>query len=218
MMLKKMVGAIAISLAALAGGNALADTVTKAPDIGTWWHPLGSSGTPVYSNSFVASITGVVTEFGLWLKGGPADLRFQIYDSIGGNLANGPDSSSALVTSGVITGQTFANLTYVSAAPLSGGATLQSGHTYWFAATGVGLASQGSYYVGGHTQNSGGIVDNGTFWFSNDVGGITFDGRGYTPEMAFQVTLAPVPEPESFALLIAGLGLMGAVARRRTRS
>jgi hypothetical protein len=29
------------------------------------------------------------------------------------------------------------------------------------------------------------------------------------------VTLAPVPEPETYALLLAGLGLMGAVARRR---
>jgi hypothetical protein len=28
----------------------------------------------------------------------------------------------------------------------------------------------------------------------------------------------PVPEPESFAMLLAGLGLMGTIARRRTRT
>jgi hypothetical protein len=29
------------------------------------------------------------------------------------------------------------------------------------------------------------------------------------------LTTAPVPEPETYALLIAGLGIVGAVARRR---
>ncbi|MBK9347843.1 MAG: PEP-CTERM sorting domain-containing protein [Burkholderiales bacterium] len=29
------------------------------------------------------------------------------------------------------------------------------------------------------------------------------------------VLLAPVPEPETYAMLLAGLGVMGAVARRR---
>jgi hypothetical protein len=28
----------------------------------------------------------------------------------------------------------------------------------------------------------------------------------------------PVPEPESFAMLLAGLGLMGTIARRRSRA
>jgi hypothetical protein len=31
------------------------------------------------------------------------------------------------------------------------------------------------------------------------------------------VSLTPVPEPESFAMMIAGLGLMGAIARRRAK-
>jgi hypothetical protein len=32
------------------------------------------------------------------------------------------------------------------------------------------------------------------------------------------VTITPVPEPETYAMLLAGLGLMGAIARRRNKS
>jgi hypothetical protein len=35
---------------------------------------------------------------------------------------------------------------------------------------------------------------------------------------AINGTVSPVPEPESFAMLVAGLGLMGAIARRRSKS
>jgi len=35
------------------------------------------------------------------------------------------------------------------------------------------------------------------------------------PTYDFAVTAAPVPEPESYAMLLAGLGLMGGIARRR---
>ena len=38
---------------------------------------------------------------------------------------------------------------------------------------------------------------------------------GTSSNAAFNLTLAPVPEPETYAMLLAGLGLMGAVARRR---
>ena len=46
----------------------------------------------------------------------------------------------------------------------------------------------------------------GSYWFKLS---------GYGEAASYTVTLAPVPEPETYALLLAGLGLMGAVARRR---
>jgi hypothetical protein len=88
--------------------------------------------------------------------------------------------------------------------------------TYWFAASTVGLGGTGEFNVGGHTQNSGGIVDNGTFWYSNDSTGIDFDGQALTPEMAFTVNISSasveVPEPEALVLL--ALGLLGVTSRR----
>lgn len=41
---------------------------------------------------------------------------------------------------------------------------------------------------------------------------------GTSSNAAFNLTLAPVPEPETYAMLLAGLGLMGAIARRRKKA
>lgn len=50
------------------------------------------------------------------------------------------------------------------------------------------------------------LVPGVNYWFKLSGSG---DFANYT------VTLAPVPEPESYAMLLAGLGLMGFIARRR---
>ena len=55
-------------------------------------------------------------------------------------------------------------------------------------------------------QSTFSLTSGGSYWFKLSGSG---DLASYT------VTLAPVPEPETYALLLAGLGLMGAVARRR---
>lgn len=44
---------------------------------------------------------------------------------------------------------------------------------------------------------------------------------GQVPNLAIlgaNYSITPVPEPETFAMLLAGLGLMGAIARRRNKS
>jgi hypothetical protein len=55
-------------------------------------------------------------------------------------------------------------------------------------------------------QSSFGLTPGGSYWFRLSGSG---DAASYT------VTLAPVPEPETYALLLAGLGLMGVIGRRR---
>jgi len=44
------------------------------------------------------------------------------------------------------------------------------------------------------------------------------DGAWHLQISAVTAVTAPVPEPETYAMMLAGLGLMGAVARRRTKS
>jgi hypothetical protein len=51
----------------------------------------------------------------------------------------------------------------------------------------------------------------------NCAGFVTSEGKKTTVDFAFNITgtATPVPEPETYAMLLAGLGIVGAVARRR---
>ncbi|MDR1229085.1 MAG: THxN family PEP-CTERM protein [Azoarcus sp.] len=50
---------------------------------------------------------------------------------------------------------------------------------------------------------------------SNCFGFMTNEGAETGVKFGFHVAAAPVPEPETYAMLLAGLGIVGAVARRR---
>ena len=68
-----------------------------------------------------------------------------------------------------------------------------------------------NYYLSLSAQN-GGIAD-----FSNSAH-LSFDmdkGVALTSSSGYQYGVAAVPEPETYAMLMSGLGIMGLVARRR---
>ena len=205
----------ALSVIAVAAGTTLAGDIVKPPNEGGTWQPLDpDTGTYIYANSFVADETGVVDELGTWLvAGGGAGtgglVAFEVYGSIGGNAANGPDSTDVIVSTGLldIGGGTDTVDLYTAAPAFSG--VLNAGETYWFAANVIGGGPADPYQTGRHIQNSV-YNDDGTFWFSNDPTGVNFDGQNFTPEMSLSVSI--VPAPGAFALL--GLGGL-AVARRR---
>lgn len=67
-------------------------------------------------------------------------------------------------------------------------------------------------------------AETGAFVYSQTVTGLTqgetywFELAGNATSASYSVTLAPVPEPENWAMLVSGLALMGFVARRRMPS
>ncbi|MBK7406141.1 MAG: PEP-CTERM sorting domain-containing protein [Phycisphaerales bacterium] len=201
-MKKGMICAIVIGAGA---ASAMAD-ITKNPDLGNYWNPLSPNGTYVYADSFVADAGGV-TNLGMWLDDvgtGGSSVRFEVWGDTGGF---GPDAGNVIASTGSLAIGATGGLNYYQA---NASGSLIPGNTYWFAATCVGESGNGSYQVGGHTQNSE-QNDNGTFWYSNDSSGFSFDGQRLTPEMAFHV--GTVPAPASLALV----GLGGLVATRRRR-
>lgn len=199
---------LAILALALGSGSAALADITKPPDIGLWWHPVGANGSYVYADSFIADEDCTISDLGTWLDdqgSGGSSVRFEVWGDNGG-----PDPFNVISSTGSVSPQVGAGLAYNQYSASAG--NLVNGTKYWFAITGVGEAGPGGWYTGGHTQNSV-YNDNGTFWFSNDPSGISFDGQNLTPEVAFSV-ICRVPAPGSAALL----GLGGLVAARRRRA
>jgi hypothetical protein len=218
----RKISAILVGAAfALLSTPAFANVITKNPDLGAYWQPLKNEGTGtfVYANSFVADSTGSVTALGTWLLDlSGANSQQVIFDVVGSN-GGAPDMSNVIATTGILDLSVLSTLSFFSANTVSSG-VLTSGQTYFFAADVRGLISGDGKEVGGHTQNSGGITDNGTFWYSNDAAGAVFDGKTLIPEMAFSVTIgdAVVPVPEPVTLSLFGAGLVGAFQMRRRKS
>jgi hypothetical protein len=86
----------------------------------------------------------------------------------------------------------------------------------------------GAIYVNGQRVWDGKIGDGGSTSFNVSTlvhQGSTVDfvlganGNDYTDSTRFTATIAsvtaPVPEPETYAMMLAGLGLLGVAARRR---
>ncbi len=79
---------------------------------------------------------------------------------------------------------------------------------------------KGSAFATGNATSASGSFLLGAGTYSVFVGGNDFSTYGNNNKFGFNATLsvAAVPEPESYAMMLAGLGLMGFVARRRKAS
>ena len=63
---------------------------------------------------------------------------------------------------------------------------------------------------------TGNSIDIGFTTYNEEIPQFTFDGEGGTAVFAYSA--APVPEPETYALMLMGLGLLGFIARRKTQN
>ena len=81
-----------------------------------------------------------------------------------------------------------------------------------FSISGLGGATADEtlgYFALNSTNNAG----QGNFYFASHVAG--FSAGGQTSAFFAGSTVAPIPEPESYSLMLTGLGLLGFIARRR---
>ena len=154
----------------------------------------GGTGLSTITLSAGESFSVLASASDLWSAG--ALPRWSNANGLTSSLAaTGSDESG--LASGTLIGQSFGAYTY-------------NGFT---AAFGQLVGQVGSQYFALGTNAVGTATSAGTlnlFYWDN----LGSDNVG---SIAVTVAVASVPEPETFAMLLAGLGLIGAMVRRRTK-
>jgi len=81
-----------------------------------------------------------------------------------------------------------------------------------------GIADSLHAPIGGSTdhKSGSGLLQTGNYYFL--VSGSANGSLGGQYQFGAQTLALPVPEPETYAMFLAGLGLIGAIARRRKQS
>ena len=194
-------------------------------------------GTTIYSSSSAALTYSVDEKFsGIWagIFGSPTSLFTHIASSP--SIVSGDPSLFNFFPKSILTTDVIENVT--TCAPCTSIQVLNSGDkiftTNTIAFNGGSVPSANTpglfdnLYKGTITITGGtGLFKNATGggnYFATDFGAINDDGKGnisfnsfgkWDFEQNITVNTAPVPEPEIYAMMMAGLGLMGFVARRR---
>jgi hypothetical protein len=126
-----------------------------------------------------------------------------------------------MLTTATGSGKTFAgtaNWSYGSTFDLNLNLFGKGTDFYSFTLTGPGFTETST-----KSYSSSAAFDFNTGWTELDAGSYTFSYFGTAKKGSVAgltlsssiAPLAPVPEPETYAMLLAGLGLMGAIAKRR---
>ena len=129
------------------------------------------------------------------------------YDGKGGNLTN------------MIWSQTFSNqvsqTSYISHFSPTNGPVLQANTAYWLVAD-AAVNGSTEFFVEANAIGATGSRYTNTFNRTNpNYYRVAQIYSSTAPSMAMSISVTAVPEPESYAMLLAGLGLIGAAVKRR---
>lgn len=211
-------------------------TATKLGNLGTPFHSSVGGGSMAFGINDVGQVAGhsVITVDNpnnlyhavLWNGTTPTDL---------GTLGGSNSSALAINASGQIVGWSNTSGNFHQHATLWDGATITDlgaglvGNSRALAINSAGLVVGNSGY-GATLWNGTTAINLNSFldasaisagWVLGDATGINDNGwivgNAYNSKLgvSYGYLLAPVPEPETYAMMLAGLGLLGIVVRRR---
>ena len=188
---------------------AAAVTISNTPTGGNI-SPFGAPDTRTYGQVFTAPVTGTLTSFTLFLNGGVGALRGGV-GTWNGTAAwgSGFGSPTNLYLSADVPSMMAGAYTFAPNVAVTAG-SLYVAYLTAFNVAGanatttmpLGTAASGlNYFV---WNNNSDPVGNGSWNYAFNTGNVQFSA-----------TFAAIPEPQSWAMLIAGFGLVGASMRRR---
>jgi hypothetical protein len=221
--------------ASVSVGSLSSDTVSSADASSFWLDEWTFSVSPLSAGSFV---TLAFRLDGTW-RNGEVGFQFGVFDPTLPD-AGSPDGLDPLVEGGQIAGATFSSGTLtglafdgISIQPFLASGTSEDGAADWIfelllqpvdgrtytLAAFLGVDSSVSDLEDPSLTPFGvtGEVDFDSTAALTNVG--LPDGVSFTSAAgaSYNITVASVPEPDTWALLLAGLGLIGVAARRRRR-
>ena len=215
MKIRALISLLALSVATAAGA------ATQTNDYGSYSLSFDDStifGSPSFSFTSGGNVAGfgwnLPTSVNVVSLGAPVTNTFVLPDfTITANAGYSLSGLSASVGNLVFTEVGGAN------ASVNGGPLVPFGGILTKTTTLSGAGYSTGYLSGSDSSGAGSfnaiVVTGGTLTLSASGGFFSSITSNPQNEIKFSLIAAAIPEPESYAMLLAGLGLIGAIARRR---
>jgi hypothetical protein len=195
-----------IAIAALCVAN-LASAATYSNTSVGGMYGFGSLGTTSFGETFSTS-GGILSDWSFYARSGNAGNVQLVVANWNGSYAVGPALFTSAISSysGGAQALSFSNMN----------TTLAAGN-YIAYLTVAGVVNPASQVSVGISMTNGGLGGRFEFLNSGGTDPLTlqnnWDSSGLN--LNFSATITPVPEPETYGMMLMGLGLVGCIARRR---